>query len=771
MAAVTAVLRAPSFVYPIMDIDEGSYAAIACRMLTGGLPYRDGVENKFPAIFYLYTAVFGLFGRYDMRAMHAVAALAALGTALAAGAIAATLARRRGADPLAARRARWLAAMLYAVFSTTYEPKLLAANTELFAVLPASLAVLVYLRARGRPSAFVAAGALAACALLFKQVAGLLLVALAADRLIRGSLFRREPRRSSRRLVLLGLGVVGVAGTVAVLFWRRGILGDAVFWSWTYIFHHYMPAAPGRRAIASVARLFKCFLPFALAMLAAAVSRPSGQVAGRGPRRVALWLVSMTGAGLIGGRMYGHYFLPHGPSPRGPGRRRRGRVADGRVGRRATPAGGAHVAAMASSLPGGRLAVPGATDSWLALSPDYRRAAAYVRAWRTQPDDRLFVWGWFPALYVDADRCPASRFVYTHLLSGARSQSGATTRGHLVPEAPGRCCSRISASTRPAYILGHTSPGRYDYPFPPSSIRRWPSCSPRLITSRPRSRASACSGAKRSTSAARRGCARPARRCAPGSGDDLHLDDLAVGDDGSRTRRAGRPGAQTAPAAPSTSACCAPRARPRKVSATAVAPRNFGRKRGRRSTDSPPPRRLATLSGVEHDLSGSSTASSAWKSPSREAVRKAPTSFCWWLTSASEAVRPSWTRRRARLRQLPGRHRRPPHDGRDVVEVGEVEHAVQHERHPLGRRQRLQHHQQGHADRVWRAAPALGLRSLVGVRGRIGRVALGRLLVPGLARAQHVQADARHTTRRQPAAEVVDRAAVRPAGAATRPHS
>jgi hypothetical protein len=52
VAALTVLLRAPSFVYPIMDIDEGSYAAIASRMLTGGLPYRDGVENKFPAIFY-----------------------------------------------------------------------------------------------------------------------------------------------------------------------------------------------------------------------------------------------------------------------------------------------------------------------------------------------------------------------------------------------------------------------------------------------------------------------------------------------------------------------------------------------------------------------------------------------------------------------------------------------------------------------------------------------------------------------------------------------
>ena len=390
VAAVTALLRAPSFVYPIMDVDEGSYAAIACRMLAGGLPYRDGVENKFPAIFYLYTAVFGLFGRYDMRAVHAVAAVAAFATALAAGAIAATLARRRGADELAARRARWLATLLYAVFSTTFEPKVLAANTELFSVLPASLAVLVYLRRRGRPGAFVATGALAACALLFKQVAGLFLVALTADRLIRG-LLRRKLRRSVIDLILIGLGVVGVVGTVAVVFWRQGILRDALFWSWTYIFHHYMPAATASGGF--VARLFKCFLPFALAM--SPLLFLGRCVRWRGDALVVwLWLVAMTGAALIGGRMYGHYFLLTRPPALGACRRRRDHLADGRVDRRAAPAGGA------GDHDGGGFLVAawmfrGATDSWLTLNPDYRKASAYVRA-RTQPDDRRVRVGMVP---------------------------------------------------------------------------------------------------------------------------------------------------------------------------------------------------------------------------------------------------------------------------------------------------------------------------------------------------------------------------------------
>jgi hypothetical protein len=122
-------------------------------------------------------------------------------------------------------------------------------------------------------------------------------------------------------------------------------------------------------------------------------------------------------------------------------------------------------------------------------------------------------------------------------------------------------------------------------------------------------------------------------------------------------------------------------------------------------------------------------------------------------------------------RQLPRRHRRAPHDRRDVIER-EIEHVVQDERHPLCRRQRLQHHQQGDADRVGQQQLALGPTPQVDVgvgvgvpvaaRNQIGQVAIGGLLVAGLARAQHVQADARHH-RRQPAAEVVDRAAVGPA--------
>ena len=78
-------------------------------------------------------------------------------------------------------------------------------------------------------------------------------------------------------------------------------------------------------------------------------------------------------------------------------------------------------------------------------------------------------------------------------------------------------------------------------------------------------------------------------------------------------------------------------------------------------------------------------------------------------------------------------------EGGDLLE-GQVEQVVQHERESLSRRERIQHHQQREADRV-------GEDSLVGRGGhiaaddRIGDVHPRRVLRPGRARSQPVEAD------------------------------
>ena len=448
-------LHAPSWFRPFMDIDEGSYAGIACRLLEGGTVYRDGVENKFPGIFYVYKAVFAASGRYNMAAIHAAVTLAAIATALVVGSIA----RRYAAEGAADRAGRW-AAGLYLVFSAAYYPKMLAGNSEMFAVLPAALTVWCYLRARDRGAVwYLAAGAFGAVTLLCKQVALATFAAVLADRALGGL---RAPLRAVRDLALLAAGFAGVVIAMVLHLQRVGAWDDAVFWTWTYVLHYYMPSGTADHGFAY--NLATSFLPFLITL------SPLVYLAyrGRGHAQSALywWLAGNVCAGLVGGRMYGHYFLLFVPALAtlacigaarwlGDAHRRERRWLIGLVA--AVAAAFTLVAAM----------YEGATGSAFTPSPDYREASAYVRA-RTAPDDQIFVWGWFPALYQAADRCPSTRFVYTHILSGANA-SGAE-RNHNVPEAWDMLMRDLTAAP-PAYILD-TSPGDYNFAFPPERYPR-----------------------------------------------------------------------------------------------------------------------------------------------------------------------------------------------------------------------------------------------------------------------------------------------------------
>ena len=73
--------------------------------------------------------------------------------------------------------------------------------------------------------------------------------------------------------------------------------------------------------------------------------------------------------------------------------------------------------------------------------------------------------------------------------------------------------------------------------------------------------------------------------------------------------------------------------------------------------------------------------------------------------------------------------------------------------------ERLQHDEQREPDRVGQQRLVLGVGAVGAVDDRLGHVDAQRLLAPRVARAQHVQADARDDGR-QPAAEVLDVARV-----------
>ena len=109
--------------------------------------------------------------------------------------------------------------------------------------------------------------------------------------------------------------------------------------------------------------------------------------------------------------------------------------------------------------------------------------------------------------------------------------------------------------------------------------------------------------------------------------------------------------------------------------------------------------------------------------------------------------------------QLGRRTRRGTDDRAHLVER-DPEQVVQHERGPLARVQRVEHHEQREGDlvRLLRGGLRVGVEA---GHDRVGQVHVDRILAPGRAGAQQVEADpADHGG--QPAAQVVHRAGVRP---------
>lgn len=146
-----------------LERDEGEYAYTAQRWMQGEIPYRDSFDQKPPGIFAAYALIEHFVG-VSPAAIHWGAQLYTLATL----ALLFILGRQLSSA------ATGLAAAAFAAFMTT-APGVWgnAANTELFMILPLTAAMLAACRAADRqsPPWALATGALAAMALLFKQMA------------------------------------------------------------------------------------------------------------------------------------------------------------------------------------------------------------------------------------------------------------------------------------------------------------------------------------------------------------------------------------------------------------------------------------------------------------------------------------------------------------------------------------------------------------------------------------------------------------------------
>lgn len=487
LLAVLCLLRWPDANRPIQDVDESVSALIADNWLDGGVPYRDAIDQRGPATYLIYAAVFAVAGRLNMAAVHFALLLLIFGSCL----LAERFARRLAPGP---EGERWglAAAVLLALCTFTYKrTQLLAFHTE-WPMLPLSLGGMFLLwralvpRLEGasppapRRDLFLA-GLCFGLSFLAKQpaifdggAAGVFLL-LAAG--LGGRLVTRATLAAAAALFGGFLAAVAVAvGYFAV----NGALADFYLYFWSYNVEHYTAVVPYAERFAGLnpwdhSRHYLRSNPLLFAGVVIEIGRAAwalGQRRLAGDRReqarllLVLWLVFGYFGASFSGRNFGHYFIQIiAPSCLLTG----GLVVD---------------SWRAAPRPAWRLALAGLVVASLGFSLHrYHRDMAIFAAGRerhlpvqledlmaavrrlTTPADTIFVWGYHPEVYFFAPRKPASRYSNTNYLTGMlpweNHGRGIDTSAHIVPGAMEILLSELEAS-KPRLVID-TAPGNHRF--------------------------------------------------------------------------------------------------------------------------------------------------------------------------------------------------------------------------------------------------------------------------------------------------------------------
>jgi hypothetical protein len=478
------------------DVDVMLYSAAAVRAnAQGALPYVAAWVEKGPLAMALYQLLFALFGPYNMAAV----AWTWLGLAAAGAWLAWALAREMGTG----RAASW-APFLFAVAAPVVGGTL---NTEVLAAVSAAAAVLFWCRSMRLDVASLrgpfAAGLLAAAGFLSRQNAGAVWPLLLAGEVALCWTGRVAGRRALKRGLALSLGFLAPVALVVAVYAAARQLDTFFFCFYAYNAGIYVAATKvdAARLLASPWTAFQQFLlPVPMAGLLGLLG--SGLAMGAlGPRRSRLeperlsaTLVAGAGLGLtlslfLGLRFFTHYFglaLPLWCAAAAYAAGRLDGLATLRFGKGGAIAAGAVIALGLGAKFAARrpwatvqnvarwVAARGvASLADVAASPNRDPLAAPVgRLLRqsTAADDRLFVWGMRPHLYVHAARVPATRFVTGTFLSGLvpweRSAPADDTTRWVVPGAWDLLMRDLEAE-RPRFVLDASDDrlfGRGAYP-------------------------------------------------------------------------------------------------------------------------------------------------------------------------------------------------------------------------------------------------------------------------------------------------------------------
>lgn len=313
------------------EMDEGLHAYMGWGMLQGLVPFKDMYNTKPPGIYALHTLLF-LMAEPTALNIKVFASLYTLVTATAVFFV---------ARKLAGDTAGLMAALLFGIFSSGPNIQGGGVNSEVFMILPYTLAAHSLIKAvqTGRSGAYLLAGIWTGVACTIKQVAGVIFFWVAGYLLVHLWLEKEKPKR----VRVLANGIWVFLGSILpwlpflLYFYAHDALGDFYYWmvnaNLKYIGDGYQELPNFSLFLGRMKNvLSENGLLWILALLGIAwqwqkLRGPAGMEPKNGSR-VEDWLIwmlmstwplfSFVGV-MLGGRFFSHYYIQLIPTLAVPG--------------------------------------------------------------------------------------------------------------------------------------------------------------------------------------------------------------------------------------------------------------------------------------------------------------------------------------------------------------------------------------------------------------------------------------------------------------------
>jgi len=290
----TFVFRFPSLFEPFWYGDEGIFAAVGRNLNLGGVLYQTAWDNKPPMIYLTYAAIFKFFG-VSMFWLHLVAAIVVLATAAVVYEIAQSI--------LGARRSL-VATFIFGLLTSL---RLLEGNlalTEIFMILPISLAMLLAVKRNFDYKSLFFAGILFAIASLYKQVGALEAAALG----IFVYLHEKNFLIFFKKGFVLSLGFALPFLVTIAYFVPKKLLDDFIFAAYTY-YQIYLEESPRYAILINVSKFLPIFATISYGLFKKFKTYDVSVF-----HLFLLWSAFSFLGSYFSGRTYGHYLVQAVPA-------------------------------------------------------------------------------------------------------------------------------------------------------------------------------------------------------------------------------------------------------------------------------------------------------------------------------------------------------------------------------------------------------------------------------------------------------------------------